>query len=262
MLSDNSTIANFIPFVNSNSSPVNSSQTQQTNQGSGPLLVKIGSNSAWGRKQKGHYRNCLSWMREQLGRGAQLFRVDLTTAKGGDSSKLREHFQELRRRVERVYGYKVDYFMLETREGNGVLHTIWGIEHYKAVWIPQRWLSEEWEKIHGAYIVYIKRVNVTSNSLRRVSTYLVSQYLAGQRGVVRVSWSWKRARVQVVKAWKFLYKEYRIRSREYTWMGMNKDTVTLTFRELLKAWDEVLFKGWCVLAGRLFFVRNRAIEEF
>jgi hypothetical protein len=67
-------------------------------------------------------------------------------------------FQELRRRVERVHSYYVEYFNVQTNEGNGVLHQIWAINEAKAAWIDQGWLSEQWRSIHHSPIVWIARV--------------------------------------------------------------------------------------------------------
>ncbi len=76
-------------------------------------------------------------------------RVDLTTAVGGDAFKLRRHLQELRRRVERDLGFNdLRLFVIETSEGNGVLHMVWAWRGSRSFFIEQEWLSQEWEKIH------------------------------------------------------------------------------------------------------------------
>jgi hypothetical protein len=215
---------------------------------------------SWGRYEKRLYGKILSWCKEALGRGCQLIRVDLTSVEGvGD---LKKDFQELRRRIEREFGYYVEYFKVETGEGFGVYHLIFAIKYEGAVWIPQSWLSTEWGKIHGAYIVYIKRMGKSKNDVKWVGKYFVSQYLAGQKLIVRISWSWWRARVAIVKAWKFMCREYRKRSEIYTWSGLNAGCVTLDFKQLLIAWDDLLRQGFCVMGDKFYIVNHRLVEEY
>jgi hypothetical protein len=75
--------------------------------------------------------------------------MDLTTAEGGDPSKLSDHFEELNRRIKRKTGLEdIQYWKMTTREGNGVIHAI--LAGNVSLYVDQKWLSEEWEKIHGA----------------------------------------------------------------------------------------------------------------
>ena len=78
------------------------------------------------KKQRRVFQRLVSWCFEAKSRDCQLSRVDLTTAVGGPAHLLRRHLQELRRRVERDLGYKgIETFVVETSEGNGVLHMVW-----------------------------------------------------------------------------------------------------------------------------------------
>lgn len=66
-----------------------------------------------------------SWCYEAKSRDCQLSRVDLTTAVNGPTHLLRRHLQELCRRVERDLGLQgLELFVVETSEGNGVLHMV------------------------------------------------------------------------------------------------------------------------------------------
>jgi hypothetical protein len=50
--------------------------------------------------------------------------MDLTTANGGDPSKLSDHYEELIRRIKRKTGVEdIQYWKMTTREGNGVSET-------------------------------------------------------------------------------------------------------------------------------------------
>ena len=230
-----------------------------------PSLVRvhIDQSSAfkpWDKQQKRCYQRLLSWCKEALGRGCQLFRVDLTTASGGDSGMLVRHFQELRRRVEKTFGYFIEYFKAETSEGNGVYHMVWAIKWDRAAWIPQSWLSKEWEVIHGAKIVYIRRMKGNKKSVKKVGRYFAIQYLAGQSSLVRISWSWWRARLAIGKSWSFLKSQLMRGFQASTWAGRSSFDRTLTYGDLLGAWDEILKKGWCVVANAIIFISGRSLD--
>jgi hypothetical protein len=83
------------------------------------------SSSNWTRQQRRVFQRLTSWCYETKSRDCQLLRVDLTTASCGPAKLLRRHLQELRRRIERDLGYRgVEMFVVETSEGNGVLHMV------------------------------------------------------------------------------------------------------------------------------------------
>jgi hypothetical protein len=200
-------------------------------------------------------------MREAQGRGCQLLWVCLTTAQGGDASKLGIHFQELRRRVERVYGYYVEFFKVETCEGFGVLHLVWAIKHDRAVYIPQVWLSDEWNKIHGAHRVWIKRFENKKNSIRNVARYFVGQYLGGQSAIKRVSWSWWRSRVAIGKAWSQFKKILGEGDFSNPWAGLHWRVRQISKWNKFKAWEELLSEGWCAIAGITITIVGRSLHS-
>jgi len=139
--------------------------------------------------------------------------VCLTTAPGGDARRLAYNHQRLRQRIESVLGFKgLEFIVVKTREGHGVLHALWGWRpppgwRGKDFYVPQKWLSEEWRRIHNAYVVWISRVRKGRRSLRRVGAYAVAQYVAEQRGFERLSWSWRRSLgFPLAGAWEALRK--------------------------------------------------------
>lgn len=223
-------------------------------------MVKV--EHMWDRKQKRTYKNLKSWMIYEKSQGGQLLRVDLTSIIEREKS-LTENFKELRRRVERVYGYKVGYFKIETNEGNGVLHMVWSIRQKKAVWIPQKWLSEEWEKISGAKIVYIKRITETKGSMSRIGGYLVEQYLAGQGAIVRVSWSWWRSGLAIGKAFKDYYMECKQNNYGRMIMGMSKledYKYYIDYKKMMEGWNCLLERGSCQFNNLLFMITDKGID--
>jgi hypothetical protein len=192
---------------------------------SSSLLVKNGQSSIpiWGKKQKRQYQRLMTLLYRWEVMNLSIVRLDLTTAVGGDPKLLTNHFETLRRRIEKRIGKRVHYWWVQTLEGNGVLHTLMAAEG--SLFVEQEWLSEEWEAIHGAKIVYIKRYKKGWYSRNKVSKYLVAQYMAGQSGTVRMGWSWKRTfNIPISKAWKMFCRLFR-----------NK-----TFRMLLDKWQAFL----------------------
>lgn len=96
----------------------------------------------------------------QIARNFNAFMRFLTlTSPNNPKRPIKKSFAILRLRIERAtlrrdgfIGFRFNrYFCLRTSEGNSVLHIVfWGN------FIPQDWLSKNWEEIHGAWIVSIK----------------------------------------------------------------------------------------------------------
>jgi len=218
----------------------------------------------WSRQQKRVFQRLTSWCYETKSRTCQLLRVDLTTAAGGPSHLLRRHLQELRRRVERDLGFKsIETFVVETTEGNGVLHMVWAWVGDREFIVDQHWLSEQWEKIHGAYVVWIRRMNLSKQSIKNVGRYFAVQYLSDQRGALRrISWSWRRSRFAIGKGWHFMKRAFRFARYNANQARKRDDSeAEVTFQDLLVAWEELSTEGTTVLGGTLFSVCDREIVE-
>ena len=222
-----------------------------------------GRSSNWTKQQRRIFQRLTSWCYEAKSRNCQLSRVDLTTAIGGPAHLLRRHLQELRRRVERDLDYKgIETFVVETSEGNGVLHMVWAWVGDRQFIIDQKWLSEQWATIHGAPIVYIRWMNLAKDSIRRVGRYFAVQYLSDQRGaLVRMSWSWKRSRFAIGKAWKFMCRALWQINRHRQACDWRHPQPDLPFSDLLIAWENLLDRGWCVLGSTLFVSKDRQVVE-
>jgi hypothetical protein len=218
------------------------------------------SASPWSRKQMRGYQRLNSWITEAWGRGLELKRVDLTSSPSSEKEKIRVHFQELKRRAQRRFKVEIEYFVIETDEGFGVLHMVWGTA--RPCYIPQRWLSAEWLEIHGAHRVWIKPLGKGKGDLKRVSRYLVSQYLAGQCKYERMSWSWWKSKVAIVKCWsalkRFIRDRVSFRGKDGVLLDVPYDYRFLK-REIIWAWEELLIKGCCVLGDSFFSTEGRLI---
>jgi hypothetical protein len=137
--------------------------------------------SSWTKKQRRAYHRLLSGIKLAESRGVQLRFLTLTSSPSSDWTSLNQHFQALVKRIQRRFGFKLQYWKIKTNEGNGVLHIV-----FKGRFLPQKWLSATWLALHGAKVVDIRQFRFGS---RRLARYLVSNYLAKQ-SFERMSWSW------------------------------------------------------------------------
>lgn len=242
-----------------------------------PLLVNNGQSRTssgvklpWTRKQCRTYRTLINWMSLKSGQGYQLLRVDLTSIKGGGEF-LTENFKALRRVVENTFHYRLEYFKVETSEGHGVLHMVWAIKYERAVWIPQKWLSREWEKISGASIVWIARLGASRDRatggrfnkkpekehIKKIAGYFAGQYLALQDAIVHVSWSWWRNGLSLVKA----FKQFRgLTHRGIYVIGRGLVYDNLRRWELFEGWGCLLSSGWWASGNKIYYIDGREIR--
>ena len=157
----------------------------------------------WDRQQKRVFHRSKTILTYWAEHGYTVAWVMLSSSPASDPEKLSRHHGELRRRIERVYGFKgIQFFQVKTTEGCGVIHCYWAWKapdgyRGRPFIVPQSWLSSEWEKIHGASVVWISRLKLGGRSVSRVTRYVVTQYLVDQeKGGVScldgMSWSWRR----------------------------------------------------------------------
>jgi hypothetical protein len=144
---------------------------------------------AYFRKVRKIKYNMLNWMRQKR----MLVWLTLTSSRVSDPKKLRDNFQNLRERLEVKHGWarnSIQYLCVQTTEGFGVLHIIMALP------IAPRWygfdlrgIGEWWAELHGARQIKWKEVNQGSIDAARISSYMLSQYTAGQNQTVRFSCS-------------------------------------------------------------------------
>jgi hypothetical protein len=154
--------------------------------------------SGWSAKQKRAYQRLLSGLTRAKTLGKKVRFMTLTSSPNSSFSELNEHFQVLRKRIKRKFGVKIDYIKFKTNEGYGVLHVI-----FVGSFIPQQWLSRNWEEIHGAKIVDVREVR----GEKRLARYLISNYLVTQT-FVRMSWSWGWVFRGFVSMWKWFVRKF------------------------------------------------------
>lgn len=201
----------------------------------------------WSRKQRKHYHTVNTVLTVWEHQRKSVVWVMLSTATGGDARKLRVRERELRRRAAKKAGVgRIDHCVVDTTEGNGVLHVLWAADG--SLYVEQAWLSDEWEKIHGASYVWIKRYRKGTRG--RLARYMVSQYMAGQKGAgVRISWSWKKTiGIPIGTAWRVFKRRCE---------GSKRD--------LIRAWETFLRGGTVglggVMASMAEWARSRAWVE-
>ncbi len=161
-----------------------------------PELTAPGSCPArlrWSRQQKRVYQESMSYLTFWQAHGYMVLWVMLSSAVPGGLQTLTRHFQRLREEIERKLGFEgLEFLAVKTREGNGVIHGYLAWKGARVFYIPQVWLSQTWERIHGARVVWVAKVKPGKGHRSKLSRYIVSQYLAGQGALVRVSSSSKR----------------------------------------------------------------------
>lgn len=194
-----------------------------------PVLDSIGQFSAlpantskkrrewvpWDRQQKRAFHRAQSYLTVWSQAGYHALFVTVTTGPGGPADKLSRHFAELLRRIERHFKFPgLEYFKVETSEGNGVVHAViaWRPRdgyRQRPFYIPKWWLHEEWKTIHGAWATSVDKVTMHPGSAKGISRYIANQYLAGQEkngvsALVRMSGSWRRTfGFPLTRAWSY-----------------------------------------------------------
>jgi len=186
-----------------------------------------------------------------------------------DDSKLNDNHRKLKQRIQRMtplkmvqYGYikssdlrhyypgislnqnlTYDYFKVQTNEGNGVLHIV-----YKGDYLPYNYLVDEWQDIHNSWNVNIKRINNNKRDIGKVSSYVVSQYLANQES----------SYVRSSQTWKWLFRGYRKAFKQFLsmnlkdWKHQYKDPITgnwtapykenVDFKRLIERWNNEVYR--------------------
>ena len=167
----------------------------------------------WLRKQKRAYQRAKSGVRVAEYKKQYVKHLVLTSSLEGSKRDIMQDFQVLRKRIEREFNIKFNYFCVHTNEGQhqvverisktgksdffllgGVLHIIFRENKF----LPWQWLSKNWAEIHKTPNVSIKAVPD-----RDTARYIVTQYVAGQgSSYQRCSWSQGWVCKGFVKEWK------------------------------------------------------------
>lgn len=185
--------------------------------------TEVPKSGSWSSKQKRAYHRIKSGVRMAELRGVPVRFLTLSTSDtqslNVNARRLNDDFRVLKYRIKRLtvdrlikngyitekkacrkYGpnkiiwsqpFTFENFKVLTNEGNGVLHIL-----FQGAFIPYNWLVDNWLDIHNSWNVDIRMFR---GDLAR---YVATQYMAGQSGYVRSSWSWGWCYKGFVKDWK------------------------------------------------------------
>lgn len=218
---------------------------------------------SWSPKQWKTRRAVMDRLRYWQSMGYQCLWVTLTSAPNSPKERLRKDFQVLRKRIDRDLGFSgFEYVCVDTLEGHGVLHMIWAWKDPNprkraSFYIPFDWLQEQWNGIHGAFHVNVKRIGSADKDARRLSRYIVAQYCGDQDGLVRLSQSrmaisLSRMREGLLRMLKALPERYK-QARALR----NEGQSSKEFSRLFNGWFWAVFRNaWDDL------VRGRSCEAF
>jgi hypothetical protein len=188
-----------------------------------------------------------------------LWWMTLTSSAGSEAEKLRPHFEAWRKRLARHLGIPytgVEFVVVDTSEGHGVLHAVVALPPGVGEWLDYSKLREWWDELHAARQCKFKRIGRGDGDVRRLSHYLISQYMVRQGGTVdllgRISSS--RLRVPLGKFRRVLWRVWVDRLRAFEAMGRDLSDWTARWAEVRRqqvacfrvAWDWLLDRGWTV----------------
>jgi len=248
-------------------------------RGSAPILDKKDGNVAcdsgtrprFTRKHYAHRQAIRDRMRLWQAQGRRLYWCTLTSAPGGRD--LRRHFQAWKARLERAWDIprsSIDYVMVDTREGHGVLHFILALPVGCSAWFDYREAGSWWQEIHGARQVKFLPIRKGDSSARRLSHYIVAQYMSDGQGdaLGRISGSrlaaalprWRAALREAIAGWSAtaaaLGPWTEFENRELWRVGR-----IALFREFRRCWDALLQGGGCSYGSRAWMVIGGNLVE-
>lgn len=259
-------------------------QAQHDDQSGGeaaPFLDQGGGNvpkitrPAWSKKQWMTRRAVLDRLRFWQSNEFQCLWVTLTSSPSSPDKRLRRDFQILRKRIHREFGYDgIQYICVDTREGHGVLHMIWAWydstqKKHGTFYIPFDWLQKQWQEIHGAFHVNVKRIGGIDRDARRLSRYIVAQYCGDQYGLVRLSQSrleiplsrMRQALLSTLKRMPERYFQASNITMELTPEELSSVMNQCLFLNFKQAWDDLVTSRSCKAFGVRFVWWNGALER-
>lgn len=211
------------------------------------------------------------WMREKR----VMWWMTFTSAPESPPDQLRADFQAWRKRLARLLEIpptEIQYAMVDTAEGHGVLHAVVAFPPGVGEWLNYRTLGQWWQEIHGARQVKFKRVIYGDGSIRRLSQYIVSQYMVTQGEVEDLLGRYSGTRFSIpLRSWRQVVQRIVTpRWRAYQWAhdtgfaGEAADSVFrqlrgMQWKEFRRCWDQLLDKGWFSVFGETWVIENRQI---
>lgn len=158
---------------------------------------------SWNRRQKRFFQRSLSGIELAFISRERVRVMCLTSSDASESSHkaLHRHFSALVKRIRRRYG-KFEYIGVKefTRKGLLHLHLL-----FRGVFISQRWLSDAWFDLHGAFRVFLQQLR---GRRKRIGAYLC-KYLVKEPRYSRYWCSWGWVYRGFVRDWKMIVHRFQ-----------------------------------------------------
>jgi hypothetical protein len=202
--------------------------------------------------------------------------MTFTSSPQSPPDQLRADFQAWRKRLARLLEVdptEVQYAMVDTAEGHGVLHAVVAFPPGVGTWLNYKVLGEWWQEIHGARQVKFKPVVYGDGSVRRLSQYIVSQYMVTQGEVEDLLGRYSGTRFsiplrslrQVVQ--RIVTPRWRAYQHAFEFVRDFGGGVTtaeraygafrgLQWKEFRRCWDDLLTRGWFSVFGDKYVMES------
>ena len=215
----------------------------------------------WSRAQKRAYSRIRIGLKRHKG---EILRFLTLTSAPNMKRDVSNAFRALKERIRRKTAYKLfkegylkkgdlrkynslleplkfEYIKIETWEGvEGVYHVL-----YFGDYLPWGWLTEVWEELTGtAKVVWIRATRKGVSNEKKLASYCVSQYVAGQNKYVRFSCSSGWAFRGFISLMRFFIKE----------LGFERGIKALN--TLIETCRIRVYGEWFILEGNLLIRRR------
>jgi len=115
----------------------------------------------------GRCRGCVHLGLSRIARcGERVYRVDLTSSVSSGNS-IMDDFYLFISALEQELGCSIEYLVVQTREGNGVLHCL-----FNCPFLHKDIVSNLWSRFHHGFVVTCKCVDDISGSKYKIGSYL------------------------------------------------------------------------------------------
>jgi len=122
-----------------------------------------------------------------------------------------------------------EYIEVETREGYGVIHAACSSDY-----IPQKWLSDTWNKLHRAWNVDIRLINGKEEKL---ANYVLNQYIVNQDAIVNYSLSRSWVYRGFIRDWKAVVKEFGVKLGILEWNHRMEHHIRPDYQTVVLSWQ-------------------------